>query len=280
MRIPRSPVWTLLFDDFLLECDVLRRHAELGRLGFGINHVVVGPINKTLDLVLTRVPPSRGVVKRQTFATLVERYGIVLDPDDRSVLGALPIIEQDTREDVSEVLVALGGQGVHDGTREVRLPRLHAEILATGYLAKRAVRSCIVVSYSLVNAAPTFRTPSGKGRTNKHKQPDDARKVVGMLANAVPLARDYGNLLGFDVVGATVIDCRNDGSPVSVCEGAEAPARASHVHYEANAKAAPLLGIPIALRFLVAVQVASPCPASNSNWQGVDDGTTPPRLLA
>ena len=42
--------WTVLLD-LLLECDVIREHSAQGRLGFRINHVMVGPINKTLDLV-------------------------------------------------------------------------------------------------------------------------------------------------------------------------------------------------------------------------------------
>jgi hypothetical protein len=111
------------------------------------------------------------------------------------------------------------------------LPRLHAEILATGYLAKLAAPHCILASYTLVNSATTFRAPSDSVRTNTHGAGDAAR-VVEMLALAVPLARNLQNLIGYDVVGTTVIECRNDGSPVTVDVGFAWPDRAAHVRYE------------------------------------------------
>lgn len=221
--------WTLLFD-LLLECDALRTAAAAGHIGFGINHVMVGPINKTLDLVLTVVPTTQRVAPRRTFAKLAEVSGIVLDEDDRAALSALPILYEDLNDDVNEVAVAVEAKACM--TEHIKsMPRLHAEILATGYLAKRAAPRCIGVSYSLVNAAPTFVTPSGVGNLNRHNQPEDARRVVQMLAQAVPTAsdsRDYG----YDVIGTTVIDCRNDGSPVQLVTGDPAPSTADRTHYE------------------------------------------------
>ena len=112
------------------------------------------------------------------------------------------------------------------------LPRLHAEILATGYLAKRASPRCIGVSYSLVNAASTFVSPSGDGKKiNRHNQPDDARRVLQMLAQAVPMASDSRDF-GYDVIGATVLECRNDGSPVFVVNADPAPSLSDRTHYE------------------------------------------------
>lgn len=221
--------WTLLFD-LLLECDALRSAAAAGGVGFGINHVMVGPINKTLDLVLTIVPPSRATRSRRLFADLVSAYGIALDAADREALSTLPPIEEDSRDDVSEVAVALEAKACM--TEHLKsLPRLHAEILATGYLAKKAAPRCITVSYSLVNAAPFFVTPSGEAPTNRHTQPNDAQRVVQMIGRAIPSAaevRDYG----YDVIGVTVLDCRNDGSPVLLLDRTLAPARNEHIHYE------------------------------------------------
>ena len=221
--------WTVLFD-LLLECDVLRRNAESGLVGFGINHVMVGPINKTLDLVLTVVPPSRPSAERVTFAQLADRYAIPLTDDERNALNSLPVVEQDATADVSEVTVALEAKACM--TEHLKsLPRLHAEILATGYLAKKASPRCITVSYSMVNAADSFVSPGGKGMINRHSQPEDARRVVQMLGTALPLARDTGDF-GFDVVGVTVVECRNDGTPVAVLSRAPAPSTADHHHYE------------------------------------------------
>jgi hypothetical protein len=222
--------WTLLFD-LLLECDALRGAAQRGVVGFGVNHVMIGPINKTLDLVVTVVPPHRADQPRESFAALAIRLGVALDDEDARLLAQLPIIEHDRADDVSEVAIAVEAKACM--TEHIKsLPRLHAEILATGYLARKAAPRCITVSYNLVNAAASFVTPSGEGKINRHSQPGDARKVAEMIRSAVPTvsdARDYG----YDVVGVTVIECRNDGSPVVVSsDPSVAPARTDRTHYE------------------------------------------------
>lgn len=221
--------WTLLFD-LLCECDAARRLAESGRLGFGINHVMVGPINKTLDLVLTVVDETRRARgARKTFSDMVGVYGIVLEPDEATTLSGLPVIRQDLAEDISEVVVAIEAKACM--TAHVKsLPRLHAEVLATGWLARQAAPRCITVSYNLVNEAESFLSP-GQSAPNRHVQPQDARQVVDMLKRAIPLARhDRG--FGYDAVGVTVIDARNDGSPITVSSGPAAPRHDEHVHYE------------------------------------------------
>jgi hypothetical protein len=222
--------WTLLFD-LLLECDVLRTAAQQERLGFGINFVMVGPINKTLDLVLSVVPLTRAAQPRRTFAALADAMEVVLGDSDRAALAALPTVYEDRVDDVSEVAIAVEAKACM--TEHVKsLPRLHAEILATGYLAKRATPRCISVSYSLVNAAPTFVSPSGDGKKiNRHSQPDDARRVVQMLGQAVPTMSDSRDF-GYDVIGATVLDCRNDGSPVTLVTADPAPQLNDRLHYE------------------------------------------------
>lgn len=144
-------------------------------------------------------------------------------------MSSLPRIERDTPEDVFEVAIALEAKACM--TEHLKsIPRLHAEILATGYLAKKAAPRCITVSYTLVNAAPEFFSPGALRRTI-HTQPSDARRVVDMLRTAIPLARDVKDL-GYDVIGVTVVDCRNDGSPVEVVTVPPAPTTAEHHHYE------------------------------------------------
>ena len=228
-RHSKVACWTVLFD-LLRECDVLRRQAEAGLIAFGINHVMVGPINKTLDLVVTIVPPSRLRGERANFSALAQRYGIPLTQEERAALLSLPVVEEDSSKDISEVSIALEAKACI--TKHLAaIPRLHAEILATGYLAKKAAPRCITVSYSMVNAADSFISPGGKGTVNRHSQPEDARRVVSMLGTALPLARDTKDF-GFDVVGTTVVNCRNDGSPVTVVSEFPAPSTADHHHYE------------------------------------------------
>ena len=130
--------WTVLFD-LLRECDALQSHARSGLVGFGINHVMVGPINKTLDLVVTIVPPSRDSGSRRSFVDRVDRYGIVLDDEERALLAALPRVEEDLSDDVSEVAVALEAKACM--TEHLKsLPRLHAEILARSARGRTARR--------------------------------------------------------------------------------------------------------------------------------------------
>ena len=220
--------WTLMFD-LLNRCDVLRSAAEKGKIGFGINHVMVGPINKTLDLVVTWDAGPRPGTRR--FSELVTAYGIELTQDEAALLASLPDIPEVTSDQPAEVAVALEAKACM--TEHIKsLPRLHAEILATGYLATRAVRDCITVSYSLVNAATSFVSPSSGGsKINRHTQPSDARRVVDMLSKAIP-KRGSNDDYGYDAIGVTVIDCRNDGSPVSVVEDPLAgPGPQDHVHY-------------------------------------------------
>ncbi len=219
--------WTVMFD-LLRACDVLQDAVAQGKIGFGINHVMVGPINKTLDLVVTWDPP-RAEAPRRSFADLALAYGIQLNEAERQELADLPKLEEDTSQDVAEVAIALEAKACM--TEHVKsLPRLHAEILATGYLAKRAVRNCIAVSYSLVNAASTFVTPSGGGQPNRHSQPDDARRVVEMLSTAVPTATGTSEY-GYDALGVTVLDCPNDGSPVTVVQDAAIGPGTEHPTY-------------------------------------------------
>jgi hypothetical protein len=222
--------WCVLFD-LLLECDVFRQGVGLGRVGFGINHVMVGPINKTLDLVVTRLSMQRPRRKRCSFVDLVETYQIDLNADDRALLLELPVFESDLkRDDVSEVAIALEAKACMT-EHSKSLPRLHAEILATGFLARQASPQCITVSYSMINAAPEFVTPSKEGKTNRHSQPDDAAKVVEMISRALPRAQQLPGL-GYDVIGVTVVNCRNDGSPVTLVDRDPAPKRDSPIHYE------------------------------------------------
>lgn len=226
----KTACWTLLYDA-LMECDVLRRHAEEGRLGFGVNFEMAGPISKRLDLVLTRVPPRQGTRPRESFLGLAEKYQIILEPAERKDLEELPLIFHDHPEDESEVVLALEAKACM--TEHVKaLPRLHAEILATGYLAKRSMPRCIVASYTLVNSAPTFCTTSAPHKVNEHSQPSDTMRVVEMLAQAVPLARDLNNLIGYDVVGVSIMNCRNDGSQVVVNRDFEWSKRTTHIKYE------------------------------------------------
>lgn len=221
--------WALMFD-LLLECDVLRKAAADRRIAFAVNHVMVGPINKTLDMVVTLADPKRAVEGSRTFAGMADELGIRLSDEDRSALQQLAPIRVERKEDVSEVVIAVEAKACM--TEHVKsIPRLHSQILAAGYLARQAAPHCITVSYSLVNAAGTFRSPGANGKTTVQKQPAGAMCVVEVLSQAVPRVEEVG-ADGYDVVGVTVIDCRNDGSPVSVVTSAPFACSDSSLSYD------------------------------------------------
>jgi hypothetical protein len=223
--------WAVVFD-MLRECTLFKKHASEGKIGFGINYVMVGKLNKTLDLVICAVPSTRSRGKRRNLATLAAKYSIQLSDDEKKIFKRLPEIQEETKDDISEVLIALEAKACMT-EHSKSIPRLHAEILATGFLAKQAAPTCITVSYTLVNAAESFISPgnSKNGRTNEHAQPRDAAAVVEMLGNAIPLVPAFGGF-GYDVLGVTVVDCKNDGSPVTVLNNSPAPKRSDFYHYE------------------------------------------------
>lgn len=217
-RHSKVACWTVLLD-LLLECDVFKKHASEGKLGFALNHVIVGKIPKTLDLVICRIPPRRRSRVRRTFQDLAKTYEIQLTAEDALELQTLPELEEEQRDDVSEVLVALEAKAcMTEHTKSI--PRLFAEVLATGYLAKRA-QVPITACHIVVNSARSFVTPSSGGKINEHNQPHDAQVVVEMVGAAIPTTHEFE--FGYDAIGVTVVDCKNDGSRVSVVTGVPAP---------------------------------------------------------
>jgi hypothetical protein len=221
--------WCVVLD-MLESCDVFRRDAENGTVSVAVNHLMTGTVNKTLDLVVCRPMPRRAGASRRTFQDLVGAFCIELTDEDRLKLERLPPIPVEGREDVSEVLVALEAKACmtkHSGS----IPRLHAEILATGFLAKQAVRSCLTVSYTVINSAPYFITPSEGHKRNLHKQPTDAKSVIDMIVKGIPSNSSFPQL-GYDAIGISLIDCRNDGSPVEVVENEPAPTTRDFFHYQ------------------------------------------------
>lgn len=225
----KAACWAILFD-LLHECSIFREQAEKGKIGFAVNHVMIGKLNKTLDLVVCAIPPTRHGGVRRSFADLVNVYGIQLSDTERNILATFPPILEERSDDVSEVLIAVEAKACMTEHGKA-IPRLFAEILATGYLAKQAAPRSITVSYTVVNAAEKFITPSGSAPTNVHNQPRDAQAVVDMLSSAIPTSSSFPSF-GYDAVGVTVVSCHNDGSPVTLLDTPPAPGVNRFFHYD------------------------------------------------
>jgi len=211
------------------ECDAFRDDAGRGLVVVSINRVMVGPINKTLDLVVCRRANPGSSADSASFADLVQQYGIHLSTQEAAALTKCPSVPLEKKGDVNEIIVALEAKACMT-KHSASIPRLHAEILATGYLAKQAAPHCLTVSHTLVNAAPFFMSPGRGDSVNKHSQPGDANSILSMLRLAIP-RQSESKSFGYDVVGASVIDCKNDGSPVTEVRGEPSPTSSDFLNY-------------------------------------------------
>lgn len=223
----KQACWTILFD-LLRACDVFRDHVEQHKITFAVNHVMVGKIAKKLDLVVCRIPGNRERKPGRSFAEFGNELGIVLSTKQQALLAKLPEFHEEQADEMAEVVVALEAKACM--TEHVKaIPRLFAEILATGYLAKQAAPNCVTASHTVVNAAPFFRSPGSEKETKHNATAPEA--VVRMLGDALPTAQQAPTL-GYDAVGVTVVSCRNNGSPVEVVTGPPAPTSKQHHNYD------------------------------------------------
>jgi hypothetical protein len=219
--------WAVLFD-LLDACPPFRNLAGHGKISFAVNHLMVGPINKALDLVVCIPRSGRRTEGRSTFVDLATQFGMVLTQAERDLLNAMPVVYVDRTEDVSQTVIALEAKACMTDLVG-SIPRLHAEILATGFIAKQAEPTCITASYTLVNGATTFKSP-GTGEVKTHSA-TEAERVMAMIRAAVPKVQHHSTF-GYDAVGASLIKCANDGSAVTVLNTPPAPSVTDFFFYD------------------------------------------------
>ena len=241
-RHSKIACWTLLFD-LLRNCALLRDHSVDGKVGLGINHEMHDFRNKkkkNLDLVIcTRAPlvargGSRGGVRSAVdFAGLAPAYGIELQPHEQAELVRLPTL---SLSGVSSVLVATEAKAAMTAHQKAR-PRLHDELTSSHQTIHGDNSEAIAAGIVLVNAAPTFVSPD----ENKWPLGTVPTKVSVHKTNAASLVleglaklqcRSKTDDDGFDAVGVLVVNCKNDGTPISVVtESPPAPAASSDFDY-------------------------------------------------
>lgn len=226
--------WGVAFD-LLMTSSLLRRHAAEGKVVMGVNHTMTDFATgrkKDLDLVIARPAQEPGSDGR-TFASLAEHYGVELSGSERGALAALPAVWV---APVGAVLVALEAKACM--TAHVKsLPRLYDELNSSHLCVHGASRQALAIAYVQVNVAESFVSPVVNNRdlrqsspqVTHHKQPSDALRVLAKVAE-IP-RRSAASENGFDAVGVTVLDLRNDGSPVAVVTAPPAPAPGDNFHY-------------------------------------------------
>lgn len=221
--------------DLLATSSLLRRHVEDGKVVLGVNHTLADFATgrkKDLDLVIAR-PAGAVPSNAKTFAGLATQYGIVLRDLEAGVLAALPPFSIGT---VGAVLVALEAKACM--TAHVKsLPRLYDELNSSHLCVHGASRQALAIGYVQVNAAEQFLSPVMNNRllgddpavVTQHRQPADTERVLRKVAE-IP-RRSASSESGFDGIGVTVLDLRNDGGPVSIVEGPPAPQPGDSFHY-------------------------------------------------
>lgn len=219
-RHSKIACWAIILD-LLRTSELLRLHFTAGKVGFGINHEMRDfKVNrkKNLDLVLSKAGSSATAESRLSFADYGTKAGVKLTAAEMSELNALPKLESAA---ISNVLVALEAKACM--TEHIKAqPRLYDELASSFQTVHGDTNSAIAAAFVMINCAESFISPDrnrkkirpGKSIVNPHKQPSAARAI---LAKVMQLPRRSNEQeRGFDALGVTMVNCRNDGSDVAI----------------------------------------------------------------
>ena len=229
-RHSKVACWGLTFD-ILLQCPLLRTHVVDGKVALGINHELRDFRNnkkKKLDLVLCRATneaakrgSKSGARKASDFAALVDAYGIELTAKERRALASLPMLPI---AGVSTVLVATEAKAAMTAFLKAR-PRLKDELTSSHQTIHGDTQHAIAAGLVMINGAKSFVSPGMNKHdlrqvpavVSLHRQPGDAEKVIAGLRDLQRRATVADS--GFDGLGVIVINCANDGSPITRVTG-------------------------------------------------------------
>jgi hypothetical protein len=222
-RHSKIACWALMFD-LVGACGLLREHLIAGKVAIGINHTMrdfARDREKNLDLVVCRAAASerpRLKGRPETFAELVEPYTIQLQDGERAKLAAMP---EARLAQPASVLMALEAKACMTEFGKAR-PRLYDELNSSHLTIHGDNNNAIAAGFALLNAATTFVSPlrnpwplgSQPPVVNRHNQPQAFRSVAAKLAQLRRRSRPDEE--GFDALAIAVIECANDGSPVTL----------------------------------------------------------------
>lgn len=218
--------WGIIFD-FLRTCPLLRSHVAAGKVAFGINHEMrdfVHDRKKNLDLVLSTPAGGKQPTGAGNLAAMAADYRIDLAPDEERELAALPPL---SRAPVGGVLVALEAKACMTAHQRA-LPRLYDELNSSHLTVHGASDQAIAAGFVMVNAAEKYLSPDLNKKNRRtdpewsaHSQPRDAGLAVDKVKQLPRRARP--DQTGYDALSIVVIECANDGSPVTLVDRPPAP---------------------------------------------------------
>jgi hypothetical protein len=230
--------WGIMFD-LLQESALLRKHAAAGKVIIGVNHEMrdfKAQRKKNLDLVIA-TPGTVDLAEdkeKHTFAELGAAFEIELDAAEQARLDALPDV---ARGPVGSVLLALEAKACM--TAHIKaLPRLYDELNSSHLTVHGAADQAVAAGLAMVNVAKTFLSPKlnplglkqRRKKVSVHKQPDVAVRTIDKLRE-LPRRNKPGDE-GFDALGIIVVDCANDGSPVTLVTTPPAPGAQDDYRYD------------------------------------------------
>ena len=231
--------WGIVFD-LMRNSPLMQKHAIYGKIAFGLNHPFTDFTTqkpKKLDLVICRPALSTWPKKKRkphTLLSLADKEDILLICTERSELLALPPFSEAL---VGSVLVAVEIKACM--TEHVKaIPRLHDELNSSHRIVHGENDEAIAAGFVVINIAEQFfssdRNFGRKPRDyvpNEHKQPHAVEATLAMLSQ-LP-RRAHPGAPGYDALGAVVIDCKNDGSKVTMLKSSPSPGPNSSFNYAA-----------------------------------------------
>lgn len=236
-RHSKASCWGLLFD-LLIECPVLQDHVNRGKVGFGINHEIRDfkqNRRKNLDLVVCTSRKEASSAKTRTLQELATQYGVVLSPPALKTLKSLPQIHE---APVGDVLVALEAKACMTAHSKAR-PRLYDELNSSHQTVHGSSSEALAAGLVVINFAEQFASPGRAGYcpkcghrvspVNLHRQPNDGTSVMDKVMQ-LP-RRTKADEDGFDALAILAVDCRNDGSPVTLMPKPPAPSDSDIFNY-------------------------------------------------
>jgi hypothetical protein len=237
-RHSKIACWAAFFD-LLNTSTLLRSQVADGKVIFGINHTMRDfktRRKKDLDLVIARpgTEEPNPVARDRTLKSLAFHYGVVLTEPQADRLDELP----DARGgSVGNVLVALEAKACMTKFASSR-PRLYDELNSSHLTIHGASTQAAAAALVMINASPEFVSPD-RNKVNltgrqpdimPFKQPEGAASIMEKIAE-IP-RRSSPREEGFDSIGAVMVNCRNDGSDITVVSDNPAPTPSDDFHYD------------------------------------------------
>ena len=236
-RHSKVACWAVVVD-LLFASALLRAHAAAEKVVFAVNHSMsdfVTRRRKQLDLVIAQPDPSgRPPRVARDLIGLGADLGVRLTAQQQQAVAALPPLCEGA---AGSVLIAIEAKACMTEHGKAR-PRLYDELTSSHLIVHGASERALALGVVLVNAAPTFVSPDRNRfdtsvqlpNGNPHNQPH-AVDVVDHMVRELPRRTRPGEV-GYDALGIVDLDCRNDGTPVTVVSGPPAPPPGDPLHYD------------------------------------------------